>query len=292
MFNFFFRPYVPGFRVGPDDVPGFNIDDNGLPRRANASFEDTLPDSAAQRYPDAAQTQSPHSISFRLPGAEGWVLSVPPIGSPGFRVSPQDDVPGFNVRPRDDVPGFNLDENGVRQQETTWSDGMLPGSVAPQDLNSVQSPTPPSGEEEPTPPTPPQLPEWPYKLATILSRLSTAFDPRTGPPIAINPLRGLGSAVAPGADPWLSSSASRQPADINVRSDAAAMQDANPQPAAQQEMRNAWPQPLRNRWPYAMRSAVPPSIPSARPPPHFNLIPANGDDADKQAPQQQMPLQQ
>jgi hypothetical protein len=129
-------------------------------------------------------------------------------------------------------------------------------------------------------------------LATILSRLSTAFDPRTERPIAINPLPGLGSPAPPGADPWLSSSAPRQPADINVRSDAAAMQDANPQPAAQQEMRNAWPQPLRNRWPYAMRSAVPPSIPSARPPPHFNLIPANGDDADKQAPQQQMPLQQ
>src|SRR5258707_3238874 len=126
MFNFFFRPYVPGFRVGPDSVPGFNIDDNGLPRRASALSDGTLPDSAAQRYPDTAQTQSPHNISFRLPGAEGWVLSVPPIGSPGFRVSPQDDVPGFNVRPRDDVPGFNiqppeegpsvnLDENGFQQ---------------------------------------------------------------------------------------------------------------------------------------------------------------------------------
>src|SRR3977135_2186868 len=95
MFNLFFRPYVPWFRVGPDDVPGFNIDDNGLPRRANASFDNTLPDSAAQRYPDAAQTQSPPSISFRLPGAEDWVLSAPLLGSPRFRVSPQDDVPGF-----------------------------------------------------------------------------------------------------------------------------------------------------------------------------------------------------
>ena len=135
MFNVFFRPYVPGFRVGPNDVPGFNIDDNGLPQRANASSDGTLPDSAAQPYPDTMQTQSPPSISFRLPGAEGWVLSAPLIGSPGFRVSPQDDVPGFNVRPLDDAPGFNLDENGVQQPETPWSDGLRPGSVAPQHFN-------------------------------------------------------------------------------------------------------------------------------------------------------------
>jgi hypothetical protein len=85
MFNFFFRPYVPGFRVGPEGVPGFDIDDDSLPQRANASSDGTLAESAAQRYPDAAQTQSPPGISFHLPGAEGWVLSAPPIGSPGPR---------------------------------------------------------------------------------------------------------------------------------------------------------------------------------------------------------------
>jgi hypothetical protein len=37
MFNLFFRRQVPGFRVGPDGVPGFDIDD-GLPRRATAGF--------------------------------------------------------------------------------------------------------------------------------------------------------------------------------------------------------------------------------------------------------------
>ena len=81
-----FRSYLPGFRVGPNGVPGFNIDDSGLPWRANASFDDTLPDSATQGYPDAAQPQIPPSINFSLPGAEGWVLSAPLIGSPGFRV--------------------------------------------------------------------------------------------------------------------------------------------------------------------------------------------------------------
>ncbi len=81
MFNPFFRPYLPGFRVGPDGVPGFNIDDNGLPQRATASFDGTLPDWAAQPYPDAAKAQVAPSISFSLPGAEGWVLSAP---LPGF----------------------------------------------------------------------------------------------------------------------------------------------------------------------------------------------------------------
>ena len=117
MFNPFSRSFLPGFRVEPDDVPGFNIDDNGLPRRKNASFDDTFPDSATQQSPDATQKQSRPNISFSLPGAEGWVLSVPPIGSPGYRVSPQDDVSGFNVGPQDDTPGFNVDENGVQRQE-------------------------------------------------------------------------------------------------------------------------------------------------------------------------------
>ena len=69
MFNLFFRRYVPGFRVGPDGVPGFNIDDYGLPQRTTASFDDTLAGSAAQRYPDAGQAQNPPNISFRFPGA-------------------------------------------------------------------------------------------------------------------------------------------------------------------------------------------------------------------------------
>jgi hypothetical protein len=136
MFNLFFRRYVPGFRVRPDGVPGFNIDDSSLLQRASTSSDETVPESVAQRYPDAALTQNPDSISFRLPGAEDWVLSAPLIGSPGFRVSPQDDVPGFNVKPRDEVPGFNLDENGVPQPETTWFDRLRPGSVAPLEWNA------------------------------------------------------------------------------------------------------------------------------------------------------------
>ena len=42
MFNPFFRSYLPGFRVGPDDVPGFNIDENGLPDDPVASAQDAI----------------------------------------------------------------------------------------------------------------------------------------------------------------------------------------------------------------------------------------------------------
>jgi hypothetical protein len=289
MFNLFFRRYVPGFRVGPDGVPGFNIDDNGLPQRASASSDGTLPDSAAQRYPDAAQTQAPPSISFSLPGAEGWVLSAP---LPGFRVSPEDDVPGFNVGPQDDAPGFNLDENGGRQQETTWSYGLPPGSVTPQDPSTAQTPTPLPGADDPTPPDPPPLPDWPYQLGTMLPPwLPTAFDPRIRPRIDFNPLSDLGS-MAPSADPWPSSSAPPPSAKVDIRSGAVSTQDTNPQPAAQQAMRNAWPQPLKDGWPYALGGGALPSILSVRPAANSNLILANGDDADEQRAQQQMPLQQ
>ena len=268
MFNPFFRSYLSGFRVGSDGVPGFNIDDNGLPRRANASFDDTLPDPAAQGYPDAAQAKIPLSISFRLPGAEGWVPSAPLIGSPGFRVGPQDDVPGFNVGPQDDAAGFNLDENGVQRPETTWSDG----------------------EEDPAPPVPPELPEWLSKLGTMLPPwLSTALDPRTGRPIAINSPPGLGSAAAPGADQWPSPSAPQQSAEIAIHSRAATTQNTYPQSAAQQAKRTAWLQPLKGGWPYAPGDGGLPLIPSVQPPVGSNFSLANaGDVGEQQAPQRTM----
>jgi hypothetical protein len=309
MFNPFFRSYLPGFRVGPDGVPGFNIDDNGLPWRANASFDDTLPVSAAQGYPDAAQTQTLPSISFSLPGAEGWVLSAPLIGSPGFRVSPQDDVPGFNVRPQDDAPGFNVDENGGQQQETTWSDELPPGSVTPQDPNTAQTTTPPPGVDDPAPPAPPPLPEWPYQLGTMLPPwLPTAFDPRTGPRIEINSLPDIGRATVPGAAPWPPSSAPQQPPGIDIRSRAATTQNTNLQSAGPQAMRNAWLPPLTVGHPYAQANGgelqypwsvpiarqaagVPPTL-SARSLADSNFVLANAGDAGVQQTQQQTPLPQ
>ena len=77
MFNLFFRPYVPGFRVGTDGVPGFNIDDDGLPWRATASFDDTLPDPAAQRISRRGANTDPaqHQLQSARSGGLG------PIGS-------------------------------------------------------------------------------------------------------------------------------------------------------------------------------------------------------------------
>jgi hypothetical protein len=294
MFNLFFRPYLPGFRVGPDGVPGFNIDDNGLPRRASASSDGTLPDSAAQRYPDAAQTQAPPSISFRLPGAEGWVLSAP---LPGFRVSPQDDVPGFNVGPQDDAPGFNLDENGGQQQETIWSDGLPPGSVTPQDPNTAQTPTPPPGVDDPTPPAPPPLPEWPYQFGTMLPpRLPTAFDPRTGPRIEINVPPRVASA-----EPWSPSNLPQQPADTLIPFLAPTRQNIIPQPLNQKASWRAWPQLPTDGSVYAQRAGLQgplnthatrqrlalPSMPSIRPVVESNFSLASDRAAgDQQAPRQ------
>ena len=309
MFNPFFRSFLPGFRVGPNGVPSFNIDDSGLPWRANASFDDTLPESAAQGDPDAAQAQSSHSISFRLPGAEGWVLSAPLIGSPGFRVSPQDDVRGFNVGPQDDASGFNVDENGVQDQETTWSYGLPPGSVTPQDANAAQTPTPPPDADDSAPPAPPPLPEWSYQLGTMLPpRLPTAFDPRIGPRIEINSLPSIGRATVPGAAPWPPSSAPRQPPGINIRSRAATTQNTDLQPASPQATRNAWLPPLTVGQPYAQANGgelqypwsvpiawqaagIPPTL-SARPLADSNFVLANAGDAAVQQTQQQEPLPQ
>jgi hypothetical protein len=304
MFNPFFRSYLPGFRVGPDGVPRFNIDDSGLPLRANASPGDTLPDSVAHRYPDAAQTQTPPSISFGLPGAERWVLSAPLSGSPGFRVSPQADVPGFNVGPQDDTPGFNVDENGVQEQETTWSYVPPPESVTPQDPNAAQEPTPSPGADDSAPPAPSPLPEWPYQLGTIMQpRLPTAFDTRTTPRIEIKSLPSIGPAAVPGVAPQPLSIAPQQPPGIDIRSRAATTQNTNFQPAGPQAMRNARLPPLTVGQPYtrgelqypwivpiARQAADVPPILSARPLADSNFVLANAGDAAVQQTQQQGPL--
>jgi hypothetical protein len=292
MFTPFFRSYLPGFRVRPVDVPGFNIDDNGLPRRVNASFDDTLPGPAARQYSDAARTQTPPSISFTLPGAEGWVLSAPQIGSPGFRVSPQDDVPGFNVGPRDDTPGFNVDENGVQQQQTTWSDALPPASLTPQDPNTAPTPMPPPSVDDQASPAPPPLPEWPYQLGTLLPpRLPTAFDLGPGPRIEINLPPGIGTATAPGAAPWPPSIGPQQPPGSDIRSRAAITQNAHFQPAAQQAMRTAWLSPPKGGWPYAQGEGALSPRPLVRPLADSNFSLANAGDAGGQKAQPQMPLQ-
>jgi hypothetical protein len=128
---------------------------------------------------------------------------------PGFRISPRDDIPGFNVGSQDDVPGFNVDENGTLGQDTTWSYGLPPGSVTPQDPDTAQTPTPPPSMDDSAPPPLPPVPEWPSRLGIMLPPLlPAAFDPHTGPRIEINAQPRVASA-----EPWSPSNVPQSPAD-------------------------------------------------------------------------------
>jgi hypothetical protein len=53
MFKFLPTTALPGFRVGlPEDVPGFNIDNNGLPRRGFVGSSGYRPDGVRLGEPD------------------------------------------------------------------------------------------------------------------------------------------------------------------------------------------------------------------------------------------------
>ena len=56
MFNLYFRPYVPGFRVGQQREPGFNVDEHVTPWREGAWFEKMLP-APTTPYPFAQPTE-------------------------------------------------------------------------------------------------------------------------------------------------------------------------------------------------------------------------------------------
>ncbi len=73
MFNVFSQTGVPGFRVRPeDDVPGFDIDENGLPRRDRPWPDGMGPGSTTPQYPDLARAM------MATPGPEGLVQPAPP----------------------------------------------------------------------------------------------------------------------------------------------------------------------------------------------------------------------
>jgi hypothetical protein len=166
-----------------------------------------------------------------------------------FNVFSPTGLPGFRVRPQDDVPGFDIDENGLPRRERPWSDGMRPGSAAPQypDLAQAMMPTP--GPEDSVQPAPPQPPDWLYKLLTMpLPALpspfplqsgggpapyGTLFDPVRSYPTTDQNVRAMGDARAyvpritpppalsavegPDAEQWSSLDAPKPPADTNPR---------------------------------------------------------------------------
>lgn len=233
MFNLFWRPYVPGFRVRPqEDVPGFNIDENGLPRRSRDWSDGMLPDAATQRYPDTVRTEMPYSVSVPTPGPEGMVQSAPSIGLAGFRANPQGYIPGFNVEPGDDVPGFDLDDD-VEEQETIWS-----------------SQTSPPNAEEPVQPIPPRFPEWAYNFIARLPQLLATFDPITARRGAINSLPGMPSAKPPDAAQPASSSVPQPLAGPDIDSRTVAMRATASQPASREAMSSVWRRPQTGGWRY------------------------------------------
>ena len=100
MFNPFFRPYVPGFNVRPqDDVPGFNLDENGVPRREKAWFDGMNPGATTARgvTPVNCTTVS-GTMNCASPGGVSFGGNVK--ASPGFpeRLDPSvDDYHGYSV---------------------------------------------------------------------------------------------------------------------------------------------------------------------------------------------------
>ena len=135
MFSFFFRPYMPGFRVRPrDDTPGFNVDEKGFPA------------------PSATQAAAPYSIGIDEPGPEFVVQSALRPSMAGFRVSSQNGLPSFNVTPSNDAPSFNPDEGAVQRQDTTWPTQEFPA---------------PANPEEPTTPDPLLRTAWPPSVTPV-----------------------------------------------------------------------------------------------------------------------------
>ncbi len=80
MFNFFLRPYFPGFRVkAQKDVPGFNIGE-----------DDWSPlETGTRPYLDEVQTKTPPIVTSFTWGSDGLTQSPPPIALPAFAANPR-----------------------------------------------------------------------------------------------------------------------------------------------------------------------------------------------------------
>jgi hypothetical protein len=288
VFNLFWRPFVPGFHVRPhDDVPGFNIDENGLPRRESAWSDGQLRNWVTQRSLGAAQPELPYSLSLPTPSFARLVQSAPPIGLAGFHVDPQDDTPGFNVRPGDDVPGFNLNDDS-QQQETILS-----------------APTPLPDAEEPVQPGSPQFPEWIYKLITMLPEV-LASGPLIGRQVAVNLPPSPPSTEPPAVNQWPSSPMPQRSPGMSISRPSVATQSTGTQALDQSALLRTWPQPRNDGWPYSQAAKLhdpwsagtasrPISFPTMlepKPPEGLNFIPVNAPSVGGEQMQPQTRLHQ
>jgi hypothetical protein len=283
MFNLFFRPYVPGFRVrAQNEVSGFNIDEHGFPRHETGWFGGMLPGTATVRYPEAAQPVLPRTIRFPIP-------------------NPEDGLAEFPIKPQDDAPGFNFQGNGsgAPQQETTPFDGTWSRSTTPQYFNFAQTLTSTPGGASVEAGSP-QLPEWLHKLINMpLPRVSTVFDPQTGRRIVpyeplLSPARsyqmedqdtpGTGDVradvdavsslpdsewVDPAtAEQWPSSDTQEWPADIETQAGATMPDNTNSRPTIDEAMWHTWLQALKDGLPHPGQTigqpiGMPPTVPAS-----------------------------
>lgn len=152
--------------------------------------------------------------------------------------------------------------------------------------------------EYPIQSAPPRLPEWLYKVATILPQL-TALDPLTGRHIAIGAPPGLPSIELPVAAQWPSWTVPQQFADMNIRSHAPTTLNTNVQSSAPSATARVWPQPRNDAWPHVQLARLhDPGSEITRQPigvsPIQTAAPIEGNAPDVGGPQvpRQTPLQQ
>lgn len=234
MFNQFWRPFVPGFRVRPnDDVPGFNVE-NGLPQRESAWPGGLLQNWVTQGDLGTALPNIPYGMGLPTSGLAAIAPTAPSLGLPGFHV--EDNTPGFNVRPGNAVPGFNLNDD-LDRQETILS-----------------APTPSPDVEEPVQLPSPQFPEWVYKLVAMLPQALPASGPLVGRAVVVNSPPTLPPTEPAIAKRWPSLEMPHRSAE-NIGSVGGTTQSIGPQPVGQSTASKAWPQPVS--WPYIQPARLP-----------------------------------
>ena len=152
MFNVFSPPGLPGFRVRPqDDVPGFDIDGNGLPRRERTWSDAVRPRSATPQYPDAAQaltpTPSPEDLAQpALPQPPEWpykLLTLPLAALSGPLASPGGPRPAPYGTPFNPLGSYPTTDQHVREMGDARADAAEitpPPALAPA-LSAVEGPS-------------------------------------------------------------------------------------------------------------------------------------------------------
>jgi len=152
MFNVFSQAGLPGLRVRPqDDVPGFNVDENGLPRRDSTWPDGTSPRSATpQQVTPVNCTTVNGSMDCTSPGG---------VSFSGVKASP-----GFPER---------LDSTTEDKHAYSVPDGPYADSARTMRQDVINLPTPgPSKLVRPATPAGTlneATPEWLYNLLTLPS---------------------------------------------------------------------------------------------------------------------------